>query len=153
MMKFIDHIGIRRSESSIPFFHKLFAGWLQSKTHQRDRDDRSGPLILAVDGQTAWRILVAKEGHDALHPVSIRASEFGLSPGRVDDPSVTFATGAIGRQSEFMRSTVRTPPLLAKVDEMERAGGSVVFLGETILISGNSGAGRRTLSRSYYTQG
>ena len=97
--------------------------------------------------------MIAKEGRNALHPASIRASEFGLSPGRVDDPSAKFSTDAIGRQSEFMTSTVRTPRLSANVDEMEREGSSVVSLGETILISGNSAAGRRNLSRSYYTQG
>jgi predicted transposase YbfD/YdcC len=64
-------------------FQACFADWLQSLRTEATAATGVEQPILAVDGKTARRSHDRQNGLDALHSVSVWASEFGLSLGQV----------------------------------------------------------------------
>src|SRR5881227_623682 len=64
-------------------FQACFADWLQSLRTEATAATGVEQPILAVDGKTARRSHNRQNGLDALHSVSVWASEFGLSLGQV----------------------------------------------------------------------
>ena len=64
-------------------FQACFANWLQSLRTEATAVTGVEQPILAVDGKTARRSHDRKNGLNALHSVSVWASEFGLSLGQV----------------------------------------------------------------------
>jgi predicted transposase YbfD/YdcC len=64
-------------------FQACFAGWLRSLRASAEAATGVEQPVLAVDGKALRRSHDRKNGLGALHSVSVRASEFGLSLGQV----------------------------------------------------------------------